>query len=334
MVTIKDIAARLSVSPSTVTRALADSPRISAGMKAKVRAAAQDMGYVADTAAKVMRQRRSTLIGLSIPYVENDFYARIAQAFSETCGARGFQLTLAVSNDDPAIEQRHIQDFAAARCAGIAVVPSPDLSAESAAMLRARNAAQLVRRHPDLPLDCYGIDDHHAFFDATKRLLAAGHQRIGLICAPDTLSSARARRAGYRAALAAAGLSPDPALEQTTQPKAAGTASALQALFAQADPPTALLAAGAGLTEGLLQSAVSWPMARRRSITLVGYNDCAAFGWWGEDGLSAIRLPIDQIAKDLCTRLIRQADNPPETSPSEDFLYRPEFITRGRLKAG
>src|SRR5581483_1504276 len=77
MVTIKDIAARLQVSPSTVGWALADDPRLSAATKKKVSEVANEMGYVANLAARMMRGVSSNLVGLVLPDIRNSFYSTI-----------------------------------------------------------------------------------------------------------------------------------------------------------------------------------------------------------------------------------------------------------------
>src|SRR5438552_15083875 len=83
MVTIKDIATRLGVSPSTVGRALADDPRISSAMKQKVQEIADEIGYVANRAARMMRGVSSNLARLIVPDITNNFYSTIAHALSK-----------------------------------------------------------------------------------------------------------------------------------------------------------------------------------------------------------------------------------------------------------
>ena len=97
-ITIKDIAQQLDLSISTVGRALADSPQISVETKARVRKVATNLGYVAHSGARAMRSGHSTLVGLLIPDVENDFYGTVAKALAECCNAAGYQLVLAVSD--------------------------------------------------------------------------------------------------------------------------------------------------------------------------------------------------------------------------------------------
>ena len=77
-VTMKDLARSLNLAVSTVARALADSPQISHETKALVRTAADEAGYVADSAARAMRRGTSSLVWLIVPDVQNEFYSTVA----------------------------------------------------------------------------------------------------------------------------------------------------------------------------------------------------------------------------------------------------------------
>lgn len=333
MVTIKNIASKLGVSPSTVTRALADSERISARTRKLVQRTAAEMGYVADTAARTMRSRESRLIGLLIPDIENSFYAQIAKAFSDVCNAQGFQLILAVSDDDPSIEERHVRALVSAHAAGIAIVPTASLSGQTASLLSSRTTAQLIRRNDALSTDWYGVDDVDALRNATNRLLDFGHRRIGLLCGEDQLNSARDRHQGYVSALCERGAPYDPSLVMRGPPRAAFSQMAVNRLRSSARPPSAIIAAGAGLSEGMLNAAATWNNADHEALSLVGYCDCNAFRWWGEAGLTAIDLPVRQIARDLCTALIGRARaKGDEPGQPQNHLYQSQLVLRGSVR--
>ena len=124
MVTARDVAGRLGIAISTVGRAMADDPRISADTKKRVRQTANEMGYVGNLPARMMRGESSKLIGLIIPDVRNDFYSSIAQALSESCDRHGYRLVLSISRDDCDVEHRHIRHLVAARASGIVIVPT------------------------------------------------------------------------------------------------------------------------------------------------------------------------------------------------------------------
>jgi LacI family transcriptional regulator len=97
-VTIQDIARTLNISHTTVSRALADNPKISAETKLRVRNAVEQLGYVPSASARMMRGARSSLVGLIIPDVQNTFYATLAKTVADCLAARSMQLLLSVTS--------------------------------------------------------------------------------------------------------------------------------------------------------------------------------------------------------------------------------------------
>jgi LacI family transcriptional regulator len=193
MVTIKDIARMVGVSSSTVARALNDSPKISEATKIRVRAAARQLGYVAHSAARLMRGETSTVIGLTVPDVENDFYATLARAVAEVCRESGFQLVLSITEDEPSIEYEHLRALVGAQAAGAVIVPTSASSPASRELLERLPSVQLIRHLPALESDSFAIDDERGIRDATRHLIDLGHTRIAYIGAASTLSTGQDR---------------------------------------------------------------------------------------------------------------------------------------------
>jgi AcrR family transcriptional regulator len=108
-VTIRDVAKALNISHTTVSRALADSPKISDETKSRVRAVVAQMGYVPSASARMMRGRRSSLVGLIIPDVQNDFYATVAKIVADSLASHSMQLLLSVTDDNPERELRELR---------------------------------------------------------------------------------------------------------------------------------------------------------------------------------------------------------------------------------
>lgn len=332
MVTIKDIADALGVAPSTVMRALADSSRINPKTKKWVQQMAEEMGHVANAAAKLMRGHDSTLIGLLIPDIENSFYAQVTKSVSDVCNASGFQLALALSDDNPTFEERHIRELVAARSAGIVIVPTANLTEKSAALLATKNVAQLIRKNPTLEANWYGIDDFDAIRTATQYLLDLRHPRIGLICGEDALSSGRERHEGYVVALREQGLELDSELIMRGPPNANFAKGAANQLSALPHPPSAIIAAGAGLSEGLLNAAARWKPCGEEGISLIGYSECNAFRWWRGTGLITIDLPVRQITTDLCSALLEHIEAKSlQTDPVKNHIYSSHLLLRGSV---
>jgi hypothetical protein len=162
VITTRDIAERLQLSVSTVGRALADDQRISDQTKFRVRQAAAEMGYVANRAARMMRGASSDVVGLVIPDIRNTFYSTVAHELSKNMGAQGFQLMLAETDDDKAVELGHLREMSASRVAGLIIVPTARPHGESVKLLRTIPHIQLLRKRPSLGAQWFGAPAGHS----------------------------------------------------------------------------------------------------------------------------------------------------------------------------
>lgn len=303
MVTIKDIARAVGVSPSTVTRALGGNARISADTVRRVQERASAMGYVADSSARAMQSGKSKLVGLLMPDIQNNFYATMARTAAEHCRRRGFQLVLSVTEDDPQAEEEQIRALVGARCAGTLIVPTASTSQSSLRLLSSLPAVQLVRRCEVLQAKGFGINDRKALASACGYLLDLGHRAIGLVAGHDDLYTARERKAGFVDAFHARGIEPDPKFVVQGAPRAQHGRDATIYLLSKPVKPTALVAAGAALTEGMLDATSEHFGAESPTVSLLGFGDNPAFRWWLGGGLTTVTLPLAEVMSAACNEL-------------------------------
>ena len=309
MVTIKDIARALGVSPSTVTRALAGNTRISAETIRRVRERAEAMGYVADSSARAMQSGTSSLVGLLMPDIQNNFYSTMARAAAEHCRRRGFQMVLSVTEDDPQLEEEQIRALIGARCAGALIVPTPQISSASQRLLSTVPKVQLVRRSASLKASGFGFDDRKAIASACGYLLDLGHRQIGLLVGDQSLDTAKARQAGYIDAFKARGIEPDANLIRPGQPRARHGREATSELLRGSGAPTAIIAAGSALTEGMLDAVSEHFGSAVPDVSLLGFGDNPAFRWWCGGGLTTVSLPLEEVVAAACDRLFESIDH-------------------------
>lgn len=332
MSTLKDIARVVGVAPSTVGRALADHPHVREETKARVRAAAAAMGYVAHLPARVMRGGRSGLVGLTVPDVRNDFYSTAAQVISEACAADGYQLVLCLTGDDPDRERDQLRGLVAARCAGVVVVGTGRMHRESAALLERVAHVQFIRRSRSLRAPWFGIDDAASTRLAAGHLLALGHRDIGYIGGMPELSTAAERFRGFRESLAAAGtaLSPEWCAHGPGDDRAG--AAAARRILGGTHRPTALVLAGSRLTVGAVAAVAELGIDVPKDLSVVGFNDRAALGWWGA-GVTSVGLPVSEIALacagGLLAALRRAPGDGARSAASVAATFAPYLVERG-----
>ncbi|MEQ9814563.1 MAG: LacI family DNA-binding transcriptional regulator [Azospirillaceae bacterium] len=319
-VTIKDLAEHLGLSTSTVARALANQADVRGETRDRVLRAADALGYVAHSGARLMRAGSASMVGLIVPDIQNDFYATVAKAMAECCNDAGLQLVLAVTEDDRKQEYRQVRALVEARAAGIIIVPSPRPMEETLTLLEQQPVVQFIRYLPALAADWFGIDERHAIGQAIDYLLGLGHRRIAYIGARTSTSTGRERLAGYRETLAAAGIVPDEALIHTGAPRASAACEATAICLSLEDRPTAIVAGGARITLGMLQAVHEFRLSVPTDVSVIGFGD-APWSAWYHDGLTTIGLPVRDIALNCGSFLIRRI----QEEPSNDAGPRHPF---------
>ena len=335
-VTIRDLARALELSHTTVSRALADHPAIKSQTKARVRELARELGYVPNGSAQTMRGQHAPTLGLIVPDIQNDFYASIAKIVADAAGARGFQLALSITEDDPEREMNDLRALIAARAAGIVITPSPAPRPQTLAWLRQVNAAQLVRQHGGMPHDAVVIDDFMGVGAATRHLVHYGHRRIAYIGTDAALSCGEERLAGFRSVMIEHGL--DAGRVALGHPRPAFAHHAVHTLMAGAEPPTALVMGSSSLTIGALQALRSLRLGIPGDVSIVGYGDPV---WYDllECGLTTVRLPVQEMGHCVTSLLLSRlgpgpggVDAAPAAPARQASRFPPSLVLRGSTR--
>jgi DNA-binding LacI/PurR family transcriptional regulator len=120
-VSIKDIARRADVSPSTVSRALRNNPWIPRWTRERIKALAREMGYVPSRAARDLVMRKSWTIGACLPELNDHALAEQVKGVDDAAREHGYRLLVALSHGEEQREQECEQDFQERRVDGMIV---------------------------------------------------------------------------------------------------------------------------------------------------------------------------------------------------------------------
>src|SRR5947199_8480729 len=111
-VTIHGVARRAQVSPSTVSRALSASHLVRGTTRERVLAAAKELGYQPNPAARSLITGRTGNIGIIVPDLDNPFYPSVLRGVQARAHQSGYAVLLADSGEDPAAEQNLVHTMA------------------------------------------------------------------------------------------------------------------------------------------------------------------------------------------------------------------------------
>jgi LacI family repressor for deo operon, udp, cdd, tsx, nupC, and nupG len=214
MVRLKDIAQRAGVSIMTVSKALRDEPDISESTKARLRQLAQEMGYVPDSTAQGLRNKKTKMFGLVIPSLANPIYVRMLLAIQERAYDFGYDVLLGYTWHNLEREETCLRRFLSRRVDGLFISPVYRLESESRLYqeLLGRKIPTVILGHT-APFCSHfvnvEVDDLTAGMAVTQHLLQLGHKRIAFLAGPPATPWTRERFEGYRKALRQAGLEVD-----------------------------------------------------------------------------------------------------------------------------
>lgn len=210
MVRLKDIAVRAGVSVMTVSKVLRNAPDISAMTKTRVRCLADQMGYMPDTVAQGLRNRRTRMLGLVIPAATNPVFARVVLGLEEQAYELGFDLIHAHSLSTPEREESVLRRLVSRRVEGLFIAPVYRLETTAPVYeeLKRREIPTLLLGHAAPFCESFtsvAADDLAASYAMTRHLLDLGHRRIAFFNGPTAAPAsgnnwkATAARCGKRA---------------------------------------------------------------------------------------------------------------------------------------
>jgi LacI family transcriptional regulator len=209
IVTIKDIARELNISPSTVSRALKNHPDISPETKKAVNELAQRLNYQPNAVALSLKQRRSNTIGVIIPEIVHYFFSSVISGIEDVAYDAGFNVIICQSNEKYEREVANARTLLSSRVDGVLIsITKEDVDYQHLSNLKDNNIPLVFfdRIVPGLFADQVIIDDKKAAYEATEHLIKSGRKNIVHFAGPPSLLIGRQRKEGYILALQKAGL--------------------------------------------------------------------------------------------------------------------------------
>jgi len=208
-ITIKDIARILSISASTVSRALKDHPDINVDTKKAVNELAHKLKYQPNAVALSLKNSRSNTIGVIIPEIVHYFFSSVISGIEDVASQKGFTVIICQSNESYDREVANARTLLSHRVDGILVSISKNTLSFEHLLDIQEGGIPLVffdRIAPEINADQVIIDDMEASYKATRHLIETGRKRIAHFAGPQSLLIGRDRLQGYLNALSEAGI--------------------------------------------------------------------------------------------------------------------------------
>ncbi len=325
--TIKDVAAKVGVSPMTVSRAINGRDGIRSETKAAVMAAIEALAYKPNAAARSLVTSGELRIGVVYSNRSAAFMSDFLTGVFEEAASRGARLVLLRTPRGRIPSSRTLKDFIASGLSGVLLTPP---LGDSVALLRLFAEAHL----PTATVGAYAstgtvsvrIDDRKAAYEMSRHLLELGHRRIGFIVGnPDQAASAE-RMAGFFEAVREFE-NVEAQIAQGDFSFASGLAAAEQ-LLDRSPPPTAIFASNDDMAAAVVSVAHRRHLDVPQQLSVVGFDDTvAAVTLWPP--LTTVHQPVRKLGSEALRLLAAQVlASPEQRRAAGDLLLDYEIIHR------
>lgn len=288
---LQDVASAANVSFITAWRAMNAPHLVRESTLARVRKAADDLGYVANAVARSLATQRAGVIGVIVPTIEDSIFSATVQGLSDTLVGDGMELLVGVDGYSLTREEELVRAFVGRQVDALVLTGQAHTPATRTILEKAQLTVLEIWEIPERPIDLYvGFSNHAMIAAATGELVGRGYRNIAYASVEGRGRSGQ-RRAGYEAAMAAAGLAPHFVLAEATLE---GGVAAMDAALASPRPVDAILFNGDTLAVGAHLAGRERGLRFPDDLALMGVHDTPIASHI-RPALSTVRIPRYEI---------------------------------------
>lgn len=330
MANLKELSDMLGLSQTTVSRALNGYPEVNEATRERVRAAANEINYAPNPSARRLATGKSHTIGQIVPITTHDLINAYFSDFIAGAGSaynrRGYDMLISVV--ESSAEAETYRKLKRERRVDGVIVNAPTMNDWRVELLHELEIPFVVHgrtMHVDDSYNWVDVNNRRAFESATRRLIDLGHRRLALVNGWEHMVFAIKRRAGFEAALTAAGLEPDRSLMVSDEMIEPVGYSAMRHFMTLAEPPTAVMCSSMLSTLGVLRAMHELGLQPGKDVSIIAHDDDLSFLHSDEApmGIAVMRSSIRAMGTLCADMLIDQIEN---GGPPRNLLLEAEFI--------
>ena len=316
-VTIEDVARAAGVGRQTVSNVLNGSGRVGPAARARVLEAVAQLGYHPHHGARSLRSRRTMALGYLMPQTQlqsaNLIMMQFLQSLVNEASRRQYRVVVVTADGDPRDEMRRL---IRSRSVDAFVLSELEHDDPRVALLHESGTpfACFGMTGPGLPQSWVDIDNSEAEAQVVRHLLDLGLNRLCYIGYATRQYWDKQREAGFRAGLASRGIPGDGAgvLGINDDPSARGKILS----FIASAKPDAVVAGSDKIAVILYGVAADLNLRVGPDLAIVGF-DCSIGADLVHPTLTSVVIPVEDIARRVVSRALRQIETGPDTEPGE-----------------
>ncbi|GAB3002428.1 LacI family transcriptional regulator [Amycolatopsis acidiphila] len=332
-VTLKDVAALAGVSVKTVSNVVNGYAFVKPENRRRVEEALAATGYRPNVGARNLRRGRTGFLALMVPELNIPYFGELAGLVLTAAQKRGWSVLIEQTQGTRDRERTTLASLGPHLVDGALVHPEALEASDFRGVAGGIPMVMLGEHAIDVPIDRVAIDNVKAARTAVTHLAGLGRRRIAAIGRNPARGTSELRMAGYRSALAAAGLS---YVEELVAPAEkyhrAHGAAAMKALLALPAPPDAVFCFNDLLAIGALRSVAELGLRVPEDVAIVGFdnNEESAFSVPALSTVAPDKTALAETAIDLvCRRITGETAAPPQHVLTP-FALEVRESTRGR----
>jgi LacI family transcriptional regulator len=334
--TIKEIAKRLNISASTVSRALHDHPSIGLRTKTRVQQLARELNYEPNQTAIFFQQKKTFTIGAILPELSEAFFSAAISGIEDTANRHKYSVLLGQSHDDEEREKQIVETMKNHRVDGLIIsITKNTVNYEHFEMLKKYNIPIVFfDRIPNLPNIHYvACDMESGTVQAVNFLLKSGHRIIGMINGPEKLFASQQRVEGYIKAMKKHPLKYDPNLIVSSDLTREGTQKAMLQLLSLKRKPTAMVVFNDYVALDAVQFAREKKLKINKDITFVSYANLPLSNYTAFPPIASVeQFPYQQGQKatETLLELLGKTKDSAEATPWYKIILESQLICHQR----
>ncbi|MFZ6011402.1 MAG: LacI family DNA-binding transcriptional regulator [Bacteroidota bacterium] len=306
--TIRDLAIRLNISISTVSRALRNAPDVNPETKRAVLEMARKLNYEPNRVAQSLRIKKTNTLGIVVPEIVMHFFSSAISGIQEYASSHNYSIMICQSMESQQTEISNIHMLVANRVDGLLISLSSDTKDYDHLQQLIQKKIPIVlfdRVCDELDVSKVIVDDHDGAFRAVEYLIQTGCRRIAYIGGPTNLSITMQRQRGYADALAKSNIAMDNDLVVHCQDLHNGPAEAVKQLLGLREKPDAIFCMNDPIAIQAMVVIKEKQLRIPDDISVVGFTN-EPVSQFIEPSLTTVSQPAYEIGKTAAELFLQQ----------------------------
>lgn len=321
--TIKEIAQRLNISVSTVSRALHNHESIGLRTKTRVQQLAAELNYEPNQKAIFFQQRKTFTIGVILPELSEAFFASAISGIEDMANTRNYTVLIGQSHDDEEREKRIVRTMKDHRVDGLIVSLAKNTRncEHFSSMEKYDIPVVFFDRIPSAgDVHYVACDIESGTVEAMNYLLKKNYRTIGMINGPEKMFASQQRKEGYIRAMTRGRLKYDPSLLVSSDLSREGTCQAMEQLLAARRKPDAILTFNDYVLLDAVQFARKKKIRINKDISFVSYANLPFSSYTSFPPLASLEQYPYQQGQKATELLLQLLDKTGEQRKNGGFL--------------